>query len=76
MIIIDDLHNYFNFDNYHDGWLIGYHMIMIIDRDYDFCRLTRVDFYWLIMMRKMNVDLLMVFYHEWWLIIMIIDRYW
>ena len=24
MIIIDDLHNYFNFDNYHDGWLIDW----------------------------------------------------
>ena len=34
MIIIDDLHNNFNFDNYHDGWLIGDHMIMIMDRDY------------------------------------------
>ena len=24
MVIIDDLHNYFNFDNYHDGWLIDW----------------------------------------------------
>ena len=33
MIIIDDLHNYFNFDNYHDGWLIDW----LVDwwQDYD-----------------------------------------
>ena len=28
MIIIDDLHDYFNLDNYHDCWLIGDHMMM------------------------------------------------
>ena len=73
MIIIADLHNYFNFDNYHDGWLIGDHMIMIMDRDYHLCWLIRVDCCWLIMMINMTDDLLMVIYHEWCLIIMIID---
>ena len=24
MVIINDLHNYFNFDNNHDGWLIDW----------------------------------------------------
>ena len=59
--------------NYHDGWLIGDHMIMIMDRDYDLCRLIHVDCYWLIMMINMADDLLMAIYHEWWMIIMIID---
>ena len=35
MIIIDDLHDYFNLDNYHDCWLIGDHMTMNMGRDYD-----------------------------------------
>ena len=35
MIIIDDLHDYFNLDNYHDCWLIGDHMMMNMGRDYD-----------------------------------------
>ena len=35
MIIIDDLHDYFNLDNYHDCWLIGDHMMMNMVRDYD-----------------------------------------
>ena len=33
MIIIDDLHDYFNLDNYHDCWLIGDHMTMNMGRD-------------------------------------------
>ena len=42
MIIIDDVHDYLNFDNYYDGWLIGDHMMMIMDFDYDLRRsLTR-----------------------------------
>ena len=72
IIIIDVLHNYFNFDDYHDGWLID-HMIMTIDRDYHLCWLIHVDCYWLIMMMNMTDDLLIVIYHEWRLIIMIID---
>ena len=59
MIIIDDLHNYFNFDNYHDGWLIGDHMIMIADRDYHLCWLIHVDCYWLIDYEDK---------HDWWFI--------
>ena len=35
MIIIDDLHDYFNLDNYHDCWLIGDHMMMNMVRDYE-----------------------------------------
>ena len=30
MIIIAYLHNYLNSNNYHDGWLIGDHMMMIM----------------------------------------------
>ena len=73
MIIIDDLNDDFIIDNYHDGWLIGDHMMMIMDRDYDLCRLIHVDCCWLIMMINVIGDLLMVIYHEWWLIIMIRD---
>ena len=67
-IIIDDLHNSFNFDNYHDGWLIGDHIMIIMDPDIPiYLR------HWLAMMRNMADDLLMMIDHEWWLMIMIID---
>ena len=47
IIIIDDLHNSFNFDNYHDGWLIGDHIMMSMDRDCTLCRLIHVtDWLW------------------------------
>ena len=47
IIIIDDLHNSFNFDNYHDGWLIGDHLMMIMDPDCDLCPLVHVtDWLW------------------------------
>ena len=56
IIIIDDVHNSFNFDNYHDGWLIGDHIMMIMDPDCDLYSLIYVtdydekhDWWWLIM---------------------------
>ena len=45
IIIIDDVHNSFNFDNYHDGWLIGDHIVMIMDPDCDLCSLIYVTDY-------------------------------
>ena len=59
MMIIIDVHNHFNFDNYHDGWLVGDHM-MIMDSDYDLCRLIDDDCYWVIMMIIMTDDLLIM----------------
>ena len=73
MIIIDDLYNYFNFDNCHDGWLIGDHMMMIMDRYYELYRLIHVDCYWLIMMINMTKNLMMIIDHEW---SQMIYRYW
>ena len=45
IIIIDDVHNSFNIDNYHDGWLIGDHIMMIMDPDCDLCLLIYVTDY-------------------------------
>ena len=67
MIIIIDVHNSFNFDNYHDGWLIGDHIMMIMDPDCDlrhwFTSLIDYD-------EKHDWQFID---HEWWLMIIIID---
>ena len=54
--------------------MIFVHMMMIMDRDYDLCRLIHNDCCWLIMMIIMIDDLLMTIHHDWWLMIMIISE--
>ena len=71
MIIIDDLHDYFNLDNYHDCWLIGDHMTMNMGRDYDHADWFAL--FALIMMRNMTDDLVMIIDHDWWMMISVID---